>query len=234
MNIYNLNNKVVVHIDELEGDIPVLDFAIYKYDYSDCLSNDVFLTGTISQSDKTFVNLPDGKYNILVVDPLGTYVDIKQDFYVYYNTLPRFICEIQKLSCNQFCNNCNKSSLEDMLKLFFEITIYLNCTGLIDQLSTYRYLSCKLSGTLDTSRQMESLYGKFRYEYEKSLFELFVIFLTELHENSLLSNREDNDHVDIINSMFRIEEIKTCLNNTAIDFNYLNTLTNQINCTCYE
>lgn len=234
MNIYNLNNKVVVHIDELEGDIPVLDFAIYKYDYSDCLSNDVFLAGAISQNDKTFITLPDGKYNILVIDPLGVYADIRQDFYVYYNTLPRFVCEIRKLACNQFCNNCNKSSLEDILKLFFEITIYLNCTGLIDKLSTYRYLSCKLNSTLATSKQMESLYGKFKYDYEKSLFELFIIFLTELHEISLLSNREDNDHVAIINNMFRLEEIKTCLNTSSINFNYLDTLINPTNCTCYE
>lgn len=230
MNIYNLNNAVVIQVEELEGEVVTLDYSVSKYDTTGCLSDTPITTGVIPEDHVVNLTLPDGYYKIIAIDPLGDFPDFEQDFFVFYNIVPRLASEIQKISCGQLCNSCKEESIEDLFKLFYEVTIYINCIGLLKILPMYRHLSYEYTSTLNTAKQRESLYGKFNFNYKESLYELFLVFLLELYENNISLSRKNNTDLEIIKSMFRLKEIRNCLDNSAVGFRYLDSILNQIDC----
>lgn len=234
MNIYNLEDKIVIQVEELQEETLPIDYAVYEYTTKGCTKQDPILTGPLLEGKKAYLKLPDGKYNILVLDPEGQLGDIQQDFYVFYNRLPELVSNFQRLVCTESCQGCDKDTTEELLKLFYNVTIFLNCTGLIEDLPTYRALSCKHNRASVKEDENRNYYGRYNFKFGGHATQLILMFLLELYKLNISKARENNIDLAIIENMFKLEEIKACLLNSNVLYDDLESLINLINCQCNE
>ena len=234
MNIYNLEDKVVVQVEELITETLGVDYAVYGYNTSGCTYEDPVLTGPLLEGNKAYLKLPDGKYRIVILDPQGQLGDIEEDFYVFYNRLPELVLSFQKLACTENCQGCDKDTTEELLKLFYNVTIFLNCTGLIEALPAYRFLSCKHNQASKKEDENRNYYGRYNFKFGDHATQLILMFLLELYKLNISKAREINTDLTVIENMFKLEEIKACLLNSNILYDDLESLINLINCQCNE
>ena len=232
MNIYNLEDKIVIQVEELIIETLDVDYAVYGYNTSGCTYEDPVLTGPLLEGNKAYLKLPDGKYRIIILDPQGQLGDIEEDFYVFYNRLPELVSSFQKLVCTENCEGCDKDTTEELLKLFYNVTIFLNCTGLIEVLPAYKFLSCKHNKAIQKEDENRRYFGRHNFKFADYTTQLVLMFLLELYKLNTSKPREFNSHSDIIDNMFKLDSIKNCLLKSNVFYDNVESIINMINCEC--
>lgn len=253
MNIYNKPGKVVIIVEEYNigllppaEDSPIIDttnvigmeYLIYQYDTAGCLFATPVTSGIISLEDATAeINLPDGKYyvevSLLNAEQIST-EPIAKNFYVIYNRLPELTKELKEVFCSVSCKDCKELTVEKLLKVFFNIILFLNCINLIEDLPAFKKLNCKYNEILASACEKGKFYGKFNFDYKNILLELLATCIIEIYNREISQLRESNLDINNIKSLFKVDSLKLCMYDSNIIFeDVLNTI-KQINCECHE
>lgn len=249
MNIYNTPDKVTIIAEEygnvatLEGSysplpesVTSLEYLIYKYDTNGCLYRTPVTSGSISLEDaKVDLQLPDGKYlveiSVVSTEELS-YTPLQEDFYVIYNRLPSLLKTISDVLCSNNCHNCQEVSEESILKAFFNLVLFLNCTGLIEDLPAFKAINCGNNSLLEESCRLEKYYGSFSFDYSSKTLKLLALAIVEMYLREIRTLRADDQNLPTIKSMFNITGLEKCLYKMDFNLDEIVRIINQINCDC--
>lgn len=153
------------------------------------------------------IQLPDGSYKIVVNN--GTFEDFEECFTVYYNSLPSIVNLIRKILCP--CSGCKKTTDEDLMKAFYELTGFFQNSGLLCSSYTFnRELNKSFRQILD-QKEYESYYGEFKFDYKASIRDLLAYAYVELYLKSSSALNLSEDELEKMNNLYKIDSIERCL-----------------------
>lgn len=243
MNIYNINNKVVVEIEELPeliGNTLPLDlfFSVSKYDVNGCLELEPTLTGPVTPNFVVDLVLPDGKYNIDIsgLEGFDNYNgNLNQDFFAIYNRIPYLVEAINTVICYKDCKNCNSENCTDtLLKTFLQFNLFLTCTGLVEVMPGYKKINCEYNEILSKACEYETFYGKFKFDYSEAIRKILAVGLIELYTREASQIRVLNSDITLIQNMFQMLSFDKCLYDIRFSLDTILTYINNAKCTCNE
>ena len=148
----------------------------------------------ITEEDKIYsTNLLLGTLKLNEFDPEDT--DIKyltQEFIVFYNFLPYLTDTIIKSLCNSApCNNCDdKDEDKVLLERYYQVSMYLNCTGLYDKLPVLKSFVCDQTNMLIDRCEYIRYYGKFIFDYSDNIKKYFAYLYANLYKATILNIKE--------------------------------------------
>ena len=247
MYIYNKKNSVKIVVDELP-DYANKEFRIFPISSKGCVGDKAIYVGSLDSEGRAEMNLPDGMYLFStdfisysgddITTTIGDILDkdqLSQAFKVYYNFLPELIRILKDSFCRENCNNCKGEYTEEtILKDYFRISLYLNCSGLLLDLPAVRKAICDQNEILSSACQFQNYYGRFNYSYVKSIKKIFSYLFASLYKYTLYNIRDEDINFSDFENMFEYSAIKRCLYNSDIVLDDLFCDINKLNCSCDE
>ena len=222
MITHNLANKIRIIFetsDQVSGRTYVL---------KNTLTNNIY-RGQI-ESNQITIELEDGLYCITIYNEDRE--DFKSTFNVYYNYLPNFVKDIQKLTCG--CNNCGDKKDTDIYQTYQLSLNYFSATGLLCNLKAYNYYTQIAHKNVMEAQEYKKYYGKFVFNYEENIRNLLISTYIELYLRSSNITSNNQKDLDELNQLFKISSIEKCLYKIGYDFckisNLIESLTSDCNC----
>lgn len=203
------------------------EYTIYKLDTRGCLINASMISGALEDGYAEH-KLKDGHYRITFYNEKE--VDITQDFYVFYNGLPRFTANVLALICP--CNNCPGMSKVDSKEVFFELIVYLQGVGLLCSQKGLKTVLSNSYAVLADREEYSNYYGKFVYDYDKAIYKAVVYAYVDLYNLAVDNLRMSEEDMEDINSAFNISVIERCLYSQGYDLEQINLELSNLNCGC--
>lgn len=229
MNIYNTSEGIYLVPSSLE-DHSESTYGIYEIDSNGCQESSPFLQGPISS---TPIEVPDGKYRIIIDNENPSLVQ-SYNFIVFYNYFPYFLSTLKKLICNGKCRECNLEGNNKLLEGFYQIFLYLQCTGILENLQLLKSKACEQFRKLKKEKDYESFYGKFVFKTEEHIKDFLANAYAGLYYLATNQIFESEEYLEKVGNMFELENTKTCLYDAGYDIKEFLEEADNLNCNCDE
>ena len=227
MIVNNLSNKILLLFNEQNYD--GASYVVKELFFNRCASSKVVASGNVVDNQIS-LQLKDGQY-IIELSKVNM-PDVEESFTVYYNNLPGVINKLQEIICP--CDGCgqkNKDALRDNLLFLLG---YLQSIGKLCGNTLFNFNLNKMYKKLSEAEEYNKYYGTFTFDYEKAYEELFVSAYLELYYESTNQIVDTDKELDLINSIFRIDEIENCIYRKGYDVNEILCQVTNLKCDCNE
>lgn len=224
MRINNLVDKIYILVQE--ESFVGRPYTVYRLNAFGCRIPESAIYGEIPESGDIFLDLKDGRYEIIVDTELA---DFTERFSVMYNNLSRIVTLIQKLMCP--CSTCKKNTKEDYFEAYYRVLGYAALTG---QLCGGLALpELQRQGTVfSEEREYEAAYGEFRYNYEKEIERFLVRFYVQLYSIFAQAIQDTEGSSEEVDNVLKLKVLERCF--YRLGFNFEEMLCSTTKCDCDE
>lgn len=259
MYIYNKKKSIKIVVDELPN-YANKEFYIYQFTPEGCVIKTAILNSTLDEKGTAEITLKDGRYifcmDYIIPDELPNDDSLEQDngkpdlpttppeydpnrdylsqeFIVFYNFLPELITTIKDSFCKDNCVDCiTEDKEENILKSYYRISLYLNCTGLFNELLLLKRSMCEQNKILDYRCEYSKSYGTFKFNYIDSIKKVLSYLYANLYRLTILNIKDDETDLKDFNSLFEVELIKKCLYLSGVDLERVFCEIETLKCDC--